>query len=311
MMIYYFHEGWNWNGKEGQKGEEDSELKFDAPLDKDMNPRPAFELLKQLGLSLHAGLGDLTESSTTSSAPVLIAHETATQYPLPGMPDALKTASSESSSLFGFFREAGFLPQVGFLDRMSPEELQRFQVIVWNPPGYSSPTTRRKLEDYLSSGGTVIAIGKTSLRPKGAGQVIPFETSPAQGWNSDGYVRLTNAKAKLERIRSVLNVAGLVPQLEIKAADDRPFLHGWLRKAEGGKSLLLFTENFLRKKRTALVRFAKTSLEPISSYRLVRLFGPDGVQDLGTKTYQELTSQGVVLPVTSDGVDVWAIQPQP
>ena len=53
MMIYYFHEGWNWNGKEGT----DSELKFDAPLDKDMNPRPAFGLLKQFGASLEAGLG--------------------------------------------------------------------------------------------------------------------------------------------------------------------------------------------------------------------------------------------------------------
>ena len=181
---------------------------------------------------------------------------------------------------------------------------------MWSPPGYSSPAAKEKIENYLSAGGTVISIGKTPIRKRGAGHVVRFETSPASGWDNDGYVHLTDAKARLDQMRSVLKAAGLVPQLEIKASDDQPFLHGWVRKTDGGKTSLLFTENFLRMKRSALVRFSTDSLDPKASYHLFRQFGPEGGLDLGTKTYQALTSQGITLPVTGDGIDVWVIQPQ-
>ena len=156
-------------------------------------------------------------------ASVLIAHDTSTQYPLPGMTDALKNSSSDSAALFGFFREADFLPQVAFLDRMSREELQKYRVVVWSAPGYSSSAASEKLETYLSGGGTVISIGKTPLLSKSSGKVIPFDTSPALGWNSDNYVRIPDAKAKLSQIREVMRGAGLIPQIDITPADGQNF----------------------------------------------------------------------------------------
>ncbi len=304
MMIYYFHEGWNWNAEE----KKDSELSFDAPLDKDMNPRPAFQLLKNLGNALEAGLGEAAVTSYTPSSAVLIAHDSSAQYPIPGGGDALKIASTDSASLFGLLRESGTRPEIAFIDRMTSRELSRYRVIFWDHPGYLSAATKTRFQDFLSQGGTLITIGNTGMSPASKGRLIVLEKNPALGWNEDSYLTLANTqktKETLQQMKSLLLSAGVPPSLSVDTSDGLPFVHTWLRPT--AKGFLIAVENFGLSPRQVFLKAPPPFNQ--ASYRWRRAWSGQtrGVTQFDTEP-GALGQTGVPLLLEGDGIELWEVE---
>lgn len=293
MIIYYFHEGENWNGLE----QNDSELAFDAPLDRNMEPRPAFGLLKDLGAHLAAGLGDKLAEARPATSPVLIAHDDGHQYPAPGGPNAQLVQSDEMAAVYGWFREAGYLPDVGLLDQLRDEQLREYQVIVWSDSGYLNPKTAQKLRTFISHGGHVITIGTDRL-----GGTINFPTNPVVSWNTDAYLKQTDVASKLAQLRTLLGQFGMQPFVTATAQDGQPFVHAWVRRQPDGHALL-FVENFLRQPRTVSLALFERLL-PVSTdgYQLVPLWNTSATTPI------PLVQNQATIPVSSDGVDVWEIR---
>jgi hypothetical protein len=306
MIIYYFHEGWNWDGKE----QKDTPLSFDAPLDGKLTPRPSYALLTRLGAALAGPLGKRLMSAKPVTTPVLLAHATESQYPLPkSKRDLLKVVTTESAGLYGFFREAGALPELGYVDKMSDAELARFALVVWNSPDVVTADVRARLERYISGGGTVLVIGDTKLTRKGKGKLVRWNDNPAAPWDRDDYLTLKDAAARLDRARALLRRANVAAPVAIAGADRKPYLHAWLRKSDDG-ALLLFVENFARGPRTATVKVAREQLADTDSFTVTRLFSPNASDAAGHRIIPAAElSAGVSLPVSGDGVDVWELAP--
>ena len=322
MVIYYFHEGFNWNGLE----QNDSELHFDAPLDRVLGERPAFGLLKDLGKTLASGLGDTLQRALPMTAPVLIAHDDWTQYQLPGREDAAQAASTDSGALFGLFRAAGALPELGFIDKMDATTLQRYQLVVWRHPGYIGQQSLGRLRAYVMGGGTLVVIGDgngdVAITSSGTGQVIKLLDNLAAGWNGDDFPHLVRAGENLRQAKELLVRAGITPLLEVAAGGQEPFVHAWLQTAEGSQGsvephrppgqgrTLLYVENFTRDTIRATVRVTESALPPEIGeiVRLVPRFSSGNGASV-TVSKGMLTTLGVELPVTADGVDLWEIEP--
>lgn len=307
MTIYYFHEGWNWDGRELY----DSELQFDAPLDKDMNRRPSFEVIQSLGSALQSGLGqDLIEQRVAVS-PILIAHDTTTQYPLSVMPNALEAASVESAAVYGAFREAGFVPELGYLDEMMQVDLKRFKIIVWISPGYASKESSENLKRFVADGGTLIVIGDTEF-DRSLPAAIHWPEDFMRAWNSDDYTRKDNARQILNQIIQTLTDASLTTQYEIRSGDGEPFVHAWF-STDGSGRAFLYVENFLRTQRVVHLTLSQDFLPVIqgnstatSAIQLRRRWsGSPDIPDIIDGT---INSRTLTIPVSADGIDIWSIE---
>jgi hypothetical protein len=322
MVIYYFHEGFNWNGLE----QSDSELHFDAPLDRDLRKKPAFGLLKDFGTALASGLGNLLQNAVPVRASVLIAHDNWTQYQQPGRPEAAQAASTDSGGLFGLFRAAGALPDLGFVDRMDAQSLGRYQLVVWRHPGYIGHDTLGRLQTYVQGGGVLVVIGDYNgevdvrVRPQGNGQVIKLADNPAAGWNGDDFPRLGQAAVtSLNLAKQLLVKAKVMPSVEVTANGREPFVHAWLQTVTDSAHTLLYVENFTRETLRATVRIANTALPATGdTLRLTpRISGTSGTSGARARpnpvvvSRAALTTVGVELPTAVDGVDMWDIAPAP
>jgi len=273
LVIYYFHEGWNWTGKE----ETDTELSFDAPLDKDLNARPQFYLMKDFGRALGSGLGELAMTLRQPKASILLAHDSRTQYNFVPERDALTIASTDSAALFGFLREAGYEPELGFLDAMSQETLNRYPVVAWDSPGFEPADLKRKLEAYEAQGGKIL------------------RENPAKGWNEDGYVKLADAKERLDEIRHWLRQTRALPEVKVNAKDGKPFVHVWLRQGEAAS--LVAVENFLPEARDLDVQLP----EPLKHLPWEQVWGP--------RSEVSVSANGVAeLHVAADAITLWKIR---
>lgn len=299
LILYYFHEGWNWTGDE----KSDSELQFDAPLDKDMNPRPAFQLLKKFGEALEQGLGSVALSSRTPTSTILIAHDSGAQYSSSTAVDPLKIASTDSASLFGHLRESGFSPELGFIEAMTSADLRRYKVIYWDHPGYLTQATKSRLEDFLTTGGTLISMGKIGLIPKTGQHLIVLDKNPALGWNEDEYLRLPHPKKSLSSTRDLLVSSGLTPDVEVSTQDGKPFLHTWTRPTKTGK--LVAVENFLPSNRVLHLKFPKW--EKNGTYRWRRLWGRGASKEFEV-TAEDLSKYGAKLSAEADSISLWLVE---
>jgi hypothetical protein len=300
--IYYFHEGYNWSGLE----QNDTELHFDAPLDKDMNPNPngSFDLLVNMGQVLQEGLGQRLMATENYTSPVLITHDNDAQYPIPGNTDALNNASNDSAALFGAFREAGALPNVRYIDAMDLSELIRnYRLIAYSSPGYLTPSTREKLVGFLKNGGTVALFGGPDPKMKSYPGLKYFPTNPVSSWNTPQYVSSPDPISALQTIKGLLQTAGVVPPMSVTTHDPRPYVHVWIRSARDGGSSLLFVENFLNKPRQISISFAGMAEKTPSTFRLIHRWGPNG----NFSDVEASVKEGAELPVSSDGVDVWEL----
>ncbi|MBY0369938.1 beta-galactosidase, partial [bacterium] len=234
IIIYYFHEGWNWTGTEGT----DSELQFDAPLDKDLQPRASFALVKSLGEALQQGLGAAALQSQAISVPVLIAHDSLAQYSVVEGKDAQTQASTQSAALFGLLREAGYLPDLRFTDYLSLPALQTYRAVWVLSPGYLSQNSRQILSAYARAGGVVFSVGDSEFKGP---NVIPVPADFAKGWNDDTYA--TNQGAtQIQQVRNWMDQIGIARPVTATAADGEGKLHVWLRQMAGDQRLV-FIEN--------------------------------------------------------------------
>jgi len=268
IVLYYFHEGYNWTGTEGY----DSELSFDAPLDKDMNPRPAFQLAKSLGETLAAGLGDTLLATKNPKSQILLAHDGAAQYPFVAGEDTMERVSTGEAAAFGLLREAGETPDLGYLEAMPAKDLASYQVVVVTTPGYLSARAAAALKQYESAGGKVLKI----------------ETAFAAPWNlGEVYPKVKDGASKLAEIRQKLSAAGVKLTYSATTEDGQPGVHVWYR--EGKTRGLLFAENFSSRDR-------KVELSLTGKLKL--LWGSKKAT-AGTRS----------LTVGADSVDIWEVTP--
>ncbi len=284
LMLYYFHEGFNWSGTE--KG--DSELFFDTPLDRHMEPRPSFALVKSLGAALEAGLGTKLLRTMNLPSEVLLAHDGAAQYPLDPAADTLERVSTGEAALFGLFREAGVTPEVAYLDALTPQELKRFRVLVLNAPGYLGTKARANLKAFLRGGGQVFSFGKSPV--VAATGLIEWDEKFADPWNLGAvYPKMADGKSKLDQVRLALDKAGVARDVEL-STDGEPGLHVWYRRGRG--ETLLFVENFSDKARRFSVRTPGT-FERLWGGAPARVTAVNGQADL---------------QVGADSVDIWSVK---
>jgi Glycosyl hydrolases family 35 len=304
LSIYYFHEGYNWSGLEG----EDSELHFDAPLDKDMNARESFRLLKEVGAALQGGLGDELMDSDLVTSPVLIAHDAGGQYPWPGAKvDAVSASAEESSALYGILREAGTVPEVQFLNGLSPNELQRYRLVVWNHPGYVSAEVHEKLKGYVAAGGHLVVIGDPVKDLPESAKVTYFAKNPFVIWNTPEYTTQANASELLRQVANLLTKSGIQPAIRWTTSDGQPFVQASIRRSRTTKRDLLFVENFLAKTRSLKLSWNQSLTSSGEKVHLKRVMGTPSEEVSSCVEPQK----GFQLPVSSDAVDIWEVTPCP
>jgi len=302
QTIYYFHEGWNWSGLE----QNDTELHFAAPLDKDMNPTPGYTLLQSFGQAIDSGLGRRMMATVNSPSAVLIAHDSSAQYPIPGVTDALNAASTDSAALFGAFREAGVVAEVKFLDTLEATDLsKRYRLVVYSYPGYLSLHTQEVLSQFVKNGGMVALFGTASSSLPVSDLVRYFPVNPVSLWNTAQYVYDPTVPAALQAIRSLLKDSGVTIPIHVKTADSSPYVHVWTRLSTDGGSSLLFVENFAASSRTLQLTFDNGIALP-QSFQALHRWGP--LPNRFAAVPGSL-SGGIELPVSSDAVDVWEILP--
>ncbi len=300
QTIYYFHEGYNWSGLE----KNDTELHFDAPLDKDMNATESYPLLQSLGQALDSGLGARLMATVNSPSQVLIAHDAHAQYPIPGTGsnDALNAASTDSAALFGAFREAGVVSEVRYLDTLESTELaKKYRLIVYSYPGYLSSHTQQLLTQFIKDGGVVAMFGTSSSSLPASSSVKYFATDPAAVWNTSQYETDATVPATLQMLKGLLKTAGINPSVQVKTSDSAPYVHAWVRASTDGGSSLLFVENFAGGARNIQLTF-DGGLSLPASFQAIHRWGPLNSR-LGPVA--GTLSGGVALPVNGDAVDVW------
>jgi len=301
LNIYYFHEGWNWTGLEG----EDTSLHFDAPLTAEMETRPAFGVLKSLGAALRAGLGDGINKSHHGRSPTAIVHASNAQYSVPGGGDALSMASTDSAALFGLFREAGIQPDLFFIDREIYNQKLPYRMLVWSHPGYLPAGARAYLQAYVAGGGTLVTLGRpTGLKKLGSGKLIELEKNPAEGWNSDPYAALADPGKAIARARELFALAGLKPQIEVITDDSQARVHAYTRRKSDG-NFYLFVENFARKARGVTIKFGDLALDAKGTYQLTPKWGNPATAKVAEISGQTLLEAGGKLAVDSDSVGIW------
>ena len=300
INIYYFHEGWNWNGKE----ENDSELHFAAPLDKDMNPTPSFGLLKELGTALESGLGELASATQTRPSQILIAHDSGAQYPGATASRVIEKSSTDSASLFGLLREAGYSAELAFIDRMTTEEVNRHRVIFWDHPGYLTTITQTRFREFLASGGTLVTFGNTGIKPGAGEKLIVLEKNPALGWNEDSYLTLPHISQTIAQIQQGMTTAVLAPDVVLATQDGKPYLHVWTRPTSQGT--LVAVENFLPTPRTFQLKLSQFSKD--KSYRWHRVFGLSAPALDFEITGEIISKQGTPFSVGKDSIELWSVQ---
>ena len=276
-------------------------------------------MLKDVGQALADGLGDTLTNAFPLRAPILIAHDTWTQYQLPGRENAAQAASTDSGALFGLFRAAGGLPDLGFIDQMDAATLARYRLVVWRHPGYIGQETLARLRGYVSGGGALVVIGdaqnEVDVQASGAGQVVRLANDPAAGWNGDDFPRLgATAVASLGLAKDLLFKAKIAPLVTVTAAGKEPFVHAWLQSVEGDQRTLLYAENFTRDALSATVTINAAALPDTVGERVSltpRFKGGRGAASSIVVSKAILTTSGVELPVSADGVDLWDIVPAP
>jgi hypothetical protein len=296
MDIYYFHEGWNWDEKE----KNDSALKFDAPLDAEMNARKSYSLIKSLGQALEGELGQRVRDSISLKSPFLLAHDSNGQYPIPTSrgEKAIEINSVESAALYGLFREAGITPEVGFVLPLTNAELSTYRAMIWNDPGYRSNELTKRFLDYIERGGTIFWNGPAPKIFRDRANVFVSEQNEASGWNDNRYIHLETAPKVLEKLRLQFDELSVTGPVKIKASDGRPFIHASLRSDRDHSYYLLFVENFISEKRSAVVSLAKSIVPNPRNVSLRRLF---------PKPSSEMLPLLGEIPVVSNGVDIWLI----
>lgn len=336
LVVYYFHEGWNWTGLDGKDVSEaalidalrkydigiakGAELRFDAPLDRFGNPRKddrgrsAFAILKSLGRTLSEGLGEALLASKPVTAPVLLAQDHDTQASLPGHRKNVDEATTLSAGTYGWLREGGYLPDLRFLDAVTDAELEKYRVVVLRPRPGLATSVLEKLRRYVDRGGRIWWLGPTAPAALGTERVTAFAEDPSRGWNGDDYPKLAHAAQSLLLLRTKMGEADVEPVVAMSAPDGKPFVHGWLRRVSDGR-WLLFVENFLRSNgaRTVRVHFGPGAGLPEAWKITARWLAADSAQQAGDPGGRrprvlERRSGGVSLGASADGVDVWEIE---
>jgi hypothetical protein len=259
-------------------------------------------------------LDDLFAVGAVYAAPILIAHDAWTQYQVPGRIDAAQAASTDSGALFGLFRAAGALPDLGFIDRMSISTLQSYQLVVWRHPGYIGQETLGRLQTYVAGGGVLVVIGDINGEVKtvvnGDGQVVRLIDNPAAGWNGDDFPRLGSAAvASLKLAKEILAKAKILPMVSVSAEGQEPFVQAWMQTITGEERTLLYVENFTRELKTVKLSLVDQAL-PARGEKLrltQRISGTTAAAEPVIVSRTTLTTVGVRLPLSVDGVDIWDI----
>lgn len=268
IMLYYFHEGYNWTGEEGA----DSELAFDAPLDKNMSPRASFSLVKSLGTALAGELGNKLLAARNPKSQILLAHDSAGQYPLVAGEETLETVSTGEAGVFGMLREAGETPDVAYLDHMKSGDFSGYRLVMLQAPGYLSEGAKAGLSAFVKDGGKI-----WNLDPK-----TTIE------WNQgEIYPNVKDGGKKLKNLRVGLGHAKVTPTYTVVTDDGTPGVHVWHR--DGKNEKLLFVENFSARDRKVTINLAG---------KLRLLWGSEkAAYGPGTLT------------VGADSVDIWEVTP--
>ncbi len=295
LIIYYFHEGWNWSGNE----KNDTELQFDAPLDKDLNPRASFALIKSLGEALEAGLGRSLRHAT-SEAPILIAHDSHAQYSVVPGKDVQTQASTNSAALFGLLREAGYSTEAGFLDAMTLGELNQYRAIWFEPRGYLSAHAQALLQAYVKAGGALFTVGPSAMAGP---NVHALRADLAKGWNDDSYATRPSQAPLLEVRRAMARVIPNHP-VGIANQDGQDKLHFSVRR--NGSEWLLFVENFIAKPRRATL----TMNQMFPSGRTFALDSVWGTTAKAQKVRADRAGNLVAdVDLPPDSVTIWRLKP--
>lgn len=151
-----------------QAEQQQRELYFDAPLDKDANPTSHFALLKEVG-AMVASHGDFLSQATELTDSVALIKNVNDHPPssVPGV-DSVKMNSDWSGGLLGYLLQAGINPTFHHWNLNPKSDLEKNRLLFYQDAGFATSDLISSLNQQIREGSTVVSFLGNSLA-KGLG----------------------------------------------------------------------------------------------------------------------------------------------
>ncbi|MES2965022.1 MAG: beta-galactosidase [Bdellovibrionota bacterium] len=164
LFVYYFNEGWNWQVEKGSFPQQDKELYFDSPLDKDLNPRPHFADLKRLGEVLTGPHAEFLGRARGMIDPVCFLREDEQHAYSPNSKiDALMMNGEWAGGFLGYLLQTGLNPKILHWGLNSEAELQACKIVFRQDNGVVNPARTAALSRLLALGHVVVNLVDSTL----------------------------------------------------------------------------------------------------------------------------------------------------
>lgn len=245
-----------------------ADLYFDAPLDNEANPRPHFQILKDLGQKLAAPYGDFLGGAVELSDAVGLFKDIACHAPSRvGQKDNVALNSDWDGGLLGYLLQAGFNPQILHAHLLHPRALSQMKYIFRQDCGINNPELTAAFQDFLVQGGILVNFVEETLFNQiksdnslfceervslkldlhwkicsyGKGYLIQVAEPFYQQVNSDRYAELTNMKEYHDWLEQL--IPGSLPKsnISILGGGDRTVAFGRISPSAKGLWLTVKT----------------------------------------------------------------------
>lgn len=231
-------------------GTQSKDLFFDAPLDGNADPRPHFQVLKEIGEKIIEPQGRFLAAATEVTDPICFLKDDASNVPsaIPGL-DSWRVNSDWAGGLVAYLMQAGINPRILIWGITPREDIAACRLIVYQDNGLASPELINALKTQLDNGRGVISFLSdgvlNSLTADGAQNAtcqklpdVPLRLNGVRchigtglfyrvaepiyaDFNSDRYAKLTDVPARRALIEGILEELSLTPQIRVKTEGDR------------------------------------------------------------------------------------------
>lgn len=306
-----------------------TELYFDAPLDGNGDPRPHFDVLKDIGAKVIEPYGRFLSSAVEITDPVCFVKDVASQVPSPIKNLDSNTMNAEwSAGLIGYLLQAGINPEILHLGLTPESEFSNCKLIIYQDNGVANPALVALLKKHLANGGSVLnfigddvfkalvpnagvancepikngslEVTAQKCRTSGAGFVYQAQTPLYRDFNSDDYAGMQDVPERMRFLTAILNDLKIVPKLHVIGGDR---VVAFARTGPDGKKILVTVKS--GRGDSSRCHVSWSGADPKKAYGVSRLLEGTFSEVSG----QILATTGFICGLKPQGADMFFIEP--
>lgn len=322
--------GWDLKYVFANGGSQPRELYFDAPLDRDLQPRPHYDQLKSIGTTVIVPHGRFLASATELTDPVCLVKDVESHVPtgVAGV-SSQKMNAEWAAGLVGYFLHAGINPRIVHWGLNPSSELAGCKLLVYQDIGHAPNTFVQFLSQFVSSGGGALLFFDDSVLKKvtapglpnceivagqsvdptarkciiGSGFVYHVKTAIHEPFNSDAYSQMTDIPERVVFLEKILTSAEIEPQIQVSCNEHNASVVGFARLGQDRKKMLVTIKNGLPT--SAKCKVLWNGADPKLSYSVSRLVEGTFIMYPGAT----ISKSGFLAGISPHGSDMFVIEP--